>query len=182
VKEDARGEPVYGLDPAGLATGEEAVHAHGAARRLRVRGSGEPVPGPRDVAVGVVPQLDGGGLCVGLCFEEGAPGCRALGEIGGEEGGERVREEGVDFGGVQYRLWRGCKGLNRELGIGWGKERRTLRVLSRMSTTTLCVIGRCMSGALRKSGGKKSAHGVTSTSLPAMKGSRMQSKGNLLLS
>lgn len=31
-------------------------------------------------------------------------------------------------------------------------------------------------------GVKKGAHGVTSTSLPAMKGSRMQSKGNLVLS
>ena len=83
------------------------MHAHGAACRVRVRGSGEPGPGPRDVAVGVVPQLDCCGLRVGLCFEEGAPGPRALGEVGGEEGGERVREEGVDFGGVQDRLGKG---------------------------------------------------------------------------
>jgi len=100
VQEDARGEPVYGLDAAGLATGEEAVHAHGAACGVLVRGLGKPVPRPRDVAVGVVLQLDGGGLRVCLCFEEGAPGSRTLGEVGGEEGGERVREEGDDFGGV----------------------------------------------------------------------------------
>jgi len=110
VKEDARSEPVYGLDAAGLATGEEAVHAHGAACRVRVCGLGEPVPGPRDVAVGVVPQLDGGGLRVGFCFDEGAPGSRTLGKVGGEEGGKRVREEGIDFGGVQYWLGRSCKG------------------------------------------------------------------------
>ena len=115
MDEDARSEPVYGFDAAGLATGEEAVHAHGAAWRVPGRGLGAPVPRPRDVAVGVVLQLDGGGLRVSLCFEEGAPGSRTLGEVGGEEGGERVREEGVDFGGVQYRLGRGRNGLNREL-------------------------------------------------------------------
>jgi hypothetical protein len=60
--------------------------------------------GPGDVAVGVVLQFEGGCLCVSLCFEEGAPGLRALGECCGEEGGERVREEGVDFGGVQHWL------------------------------------------------------------------------------
>ena len=65
-----------------------------------------PVPGlrPGDVAVGVVLEFEGGCLCVCLCFEEGASGLRALRERGGEEGGERVREEGVHFGGVQYWL------------------------------------------------------------------------------
>jgi hypothetical protein len=56
--------------------------------------------GPRDVAVGVVLQFESGCLGVGLCFEEGAPGPRALGECGGEEGGKWVREEGVHFGRV----------------------------------------------------------------------------------
>jgi len=37
---------------------------------------------------------------VGLGFEEGASGSGALGERGGEEGGERVREEAVYFGGI----------------------------------------------------------------------------------
>lgn len=108
---------------------------------MRVGGSGEPGPGPRDVAVGVVPQLDGCGLRVGLCFEEGAPGSRALGEVGGEEGGERVREEGVDFGGVQDWLGTGSQRAQSRASwnFGWRKERRTWRVLSRMSTTTLCV-------------------------------------------
>ena len=89
----------------------------------------------------MVPQLDGGGLRVGLCLEEGAPGSRALGEVGGEEGGERVREEGVDFGGVQDRLGRGSQRFQSRASwnFGWREERRTLRVLSRMSTTTLCV-------------------------------------------
>src|SRR5260221_8609980 len=100
MKEDAGSEPVYGLDAAGVGTGEKAVHAHGVACGVLVRGLGEPVPWPRDVAVGVVLQLDGGGLRVCLCFEEGASGSCTLGEVGGEEGGERVREEGDDFGGV----------------------------------------------------------------------------------
>ena len=184
---DVRSEPVYRFYAAGLATGEEAVHAHGAACGVLVRGLGEPVPWPREVAVGVVLQLDGGGFRVGFCFEEGAPGSRTLGEVGGEERGERVREEGDDFGRVQYRLGKGG-GLKRsQSGAGilvGGEERRTLRVLSRMSTTTLCRVcdRRCASGALRRPGDKKGAHGVTSTSFPAMKGSRMQSKGNLLLS
>jgi hypothetical protein len=64
----------------------------------------EPGVGPGDVAVGVVLQFEGGCLGVRLCFEEGAPGLCALGERGGEKGGERVREEGVHFGGVQYWL------------------------------------------------------------------------------
>lgn len=37
--------------------------------------------------MGVVLKFKGGSLCVRLCFEEGAPGLRALGERGGEEGG-----------------------------------------------------------------------------------------------
>jgi hypothetical protein len=80
------------------------VHAHRAicrvvcaACRMVVMAPG---PGPGDVAVGVVLQFEGGCLGVRLCFEEGAPGLRALGECGGEEGGEWVREEGVHFGGV----------------------------------------------------------------------------------
>jgi len=112
---DRGSEPVYGLDAAGLAASKEAVHAHGAACRVRVCGVGEPRPWPGDVAVGVVLQLEGGGLCVGLCFEEGAPGACALWECGGEKGGERVREELVDFGCVQDWLGMGRKGLNREL-------------------------------------------------------------------
>jgi hypothetical protein len=107
VQGDVHSGPIYRLDAAGLATGEEAVHAHGAACGVLVRGLGEPVPWPREVAVGVVLQLDGGGLRVSFCFEEGAPGSRTLGEVGGEEGGERVREEGDDFRCVQYRLGRG---------------------------------------------------------------------------
>ena len=60
----------------------------------------EPGVGPGDVAVGVVLQFEGCCLGVRLCFEEGAPGLCALWERGGEKGGERVREEGVQFGGV----------------------------------------------------------------------------------
>lgn len=100
------GEPKYGLDAAGLATGEEAVHAHRAVAGL-ARCAGVvrvPGPGPGNVAVGVVAQLERGGLCVRLCFEERASGRRALRERGGEEGGERVREQGFHFWGVQHRL------------------------------------------------------------------------------
>ena len=70
----------------------------------------KPAPRPRDVAVDVVLQLDGGGLRVCLCFEEGAHESRTLGEVGGEERGEEVREEGINFGGVQYQLGKGHKG------------------------------------------------------------------------
>jgi hypothetical protein len=69
----------------------------------------------------VVLQLEGGGLCVGLCFEEGAPGACALWECGGEKGGERVREELVDFGCVQDWLGMGRKRLSREL-VFWLRE------------------------------------------------------------
>ena len=105
----ARCKAVYGLDTASLATGEEAVHAYCAVAVL-ARGAGGlrgPGPGPVDVAVGVVAQLECGGLCVRLGFEERAPGRRALGECGGEEGGKRVREQGFYFRGVQHRLWWG---------------------------------------------------------------------------
>lgn len=89
-----------------------------------------------------------------------------------------MREEVIDFGGVQHGLGRG---LNRELALSQGREGRTLRVLSRMSTTTLCVYEicdeRCESPRL-----KKGAYGVTSTPFPAMKGSRMQSRGSFPLS
>lgn len=47
-------------------------------------------PGPWNVGVGVVLQFDGGRLCVRFCFEEGPSGLCALGERGGEEGGEWV--------------------------------------------------------------------------------------------
>jgi hypothetical protein len=52
-------------------------------------------------------ELERGGLRVGLGFEEGAPRRGALREGGGEERGERVREEGVYFGGVQDWLKEG---------------------------------------------------------------------------
>jgi hypothetical protein len=99
-------------------------------------------PGPWNVGVGVVLQFDGGRLCVRFCFEEGPSGLCALGERGGEEGGERVREEGVYFGGVQHWLvggvgiWHSFGSEQRWLGR---RNRLTLRVLSRMSTTTLCM-------------------------------------------
>ena len=47
-------------------------------------------PGPRNVVVGVVLQFDGGRLCVRFCLEERPSGLCALGECGGEEGGEWV--------------------------------------------------------------------------------------------
>lgn len=56
---------------------------HGVVCRMLVRGLGEPLPWSSDVVVGVVLQLDGSGLRVGLCFEERASGPRALGEVGG---------------------------------------------------------------------------------------------------
>jgi len=103
----ARGKPVYGFDAAGLATSEEAMHAHRAVAGLArgVGGVQEPGPGPGNVAVGVVAQLECGGLCVRLSFEERAPGPRTFRECGGEEGGKRVREYGFHFRGVQHRLW-----------------------------------------------------------------------------
>ena len=108
---DARCEPVYGLDAASFTTCKESVHAHYvtscrtcrvfcAAACRRVIG-----PGPWNVAVGVVLQFDGGRLCVRFCFEVGSSGLCALGECGGEEGGEWVREQGFDFRGVQHRLY-----------------------------------------------------------------------------
>lgn len=42
--------------------------------RVRVCGVGKPRPQPGDVTVGVVLQLEGDSLCVGLCFEERDPG------------------------------------------------------------------------------------------------------------
>lgn len=105
-------------------------------------------PGPWNVGVGVVLQFDGGRLCVRFCFEEGPSGLCALGECGGEEGGEWVREEGVYFGGVQHWLvvggrgyiWFGIHlGASNDGSDGTGGNRLTLRVLSRMSTTTLCM-------------------------------------------
>ena len=107
LKEDACSEPVYRLDGAGLATGEEAVHAHGAACRVCVRGLGKAAPRPRDAALDVVLQLDGNGLRVGLCFEGGAHESHTL---GGEERGQQVQEESIDFGRVQYQLEKGRKG------------------------------------------------------------------------
>jgi hypothetical protein len=101
----ARCKAVYGLDAASLATGEEAVHAHHAMADLARGAGGVPGPGPGNVAVGVVAQLECGGLCVRLCFEKWAAGRRTLRECGGEEGGKRVREQGFHFRGVQHRLW-----------------------------------------------------------------------------
>ena len=86
----ARCKAVYGLDAASLATGEEAVHAHRTVAGLARGAGGVPGPGPTNVAIGVVAQLECGGLCVRLCFEERAPGRRTLWECGGEERGERV--------------------------------------------------------------------------------------------
>jgi hypothetical protein len=74
---------------------------------------------------------------VGLCFEEGAPGLCALGEGGGEKGGERVREQIVHFGGIQYWLVGPRSQLLSLDGIGGNGL--TVRVLLRMSTTTLCM-------------------------------------------
>jgi len=56
LKGDARSGPVYGLDATGLATGGEAVHAHGAAHSVCVRGLEKPAQRPGDVAVDVVLQ------------------------------------------------------------------------------------------------------------------------------
>jgi hypothetical protein len=116
------------------------VHAYCAVAGL-ARGAGGlrgPGPGPLDVAVGVVAQLECGGLCVRLGFEERAPGRRTLRECGGEEGGERVREQSFYFRGVQHRLWEGVGIMTKNSACG---EERTWRVLSRMSTTTLCESG-----------------------------------------
>jgi hypothetical protein len=52
----------------------------------------------------MVLQFDGGCLCVRFCFEKGSSGLCTLGECGGEEGGEWVREEGVYFGSIQHWL------------------------------------------------------------------------------
>lgn len=101
---DTRGEPVDGLDAAGFAAGEESVHAHCAAGRVRTGGLGEPRPWPGHVAVRVVLQLERGGLCVRFGFEERAPRSSALGKLGGEERSKRVREEGVYFWGIEYWL------------------------------------------------------------------------------
>ena len=124
------------------------MHAHRATRRVAcalgmvVVVAREPGVGPGDVAIGVVLQFEGGCLGVRLCFEEGPPRLCALGERGGEKGGERVREEGVHFGGVQYWLV-GRTGMGSALlslvAGGNGRDRLTVRVLSRISTTTLCV-------------------------------------------
>jgi hypothetical protein len=129
----ARSEPVYGLDAASLATGDEAVHAHCAMASL-ARCGGVPGPGPGNVAVGVVAQLKRGGLCVRLCFEIRAPGSRTLWECGGEEGGKWVREQGFDFRGIQHRLCGEVGDIGTTNSV---HEERTWRVLSRMSTTTL---------------------------------------------
>jgi hypothetical protein len=100
-------------------------------------------PGPWNVGVGVVLQFDGGRLCVRFCFGEGPSRLCALGECGGEEGGEWVREKGVYFGGVQHWLVGGRGLFGIHLGASNddsdGGNRLTLRVLSRMSTTTLCM-------------------------------------------
>jgi hypothetical protein len=135
-----RGEPVDGLDAAGLATGEEAVHAHRAVAGLARGAGGVPGPGPGNVVVGVVAQLESGSLCVRLCFQIRAPGRRTLRECGGEEGGERVRKEGFHFRGVQHRLL-GGRWYQDEDRIVRARNERTWRVLSRMSTTTLCGSG-----------------------------------------
>jgi hypothetical protein len=121
---DARCEPVDRLDAACLAAGEEAVHPHGASCRVCARGMAVPGPGlrPGDVAVCVVLEFEGGCLCVRLCFEEGASGLRALGERGGEEGGEWVREEGVHFWSVQYWLGPRTTTLSA-FCVGRGEER-----------------------------------------------------------
>ena len=81
------------------------MHAHRAVAGLAWGAGGVPGPGPGKVAVGMVAQLESGGLCVRLCFKIRAPGSRTLWERGGEEGGERMREEGFDFRGVQHRLY-----------------------------------------------------------------------------
>ena len=81
------------------------MHAHCAGGGLTWGAGGVPGPGPGNVAVGVIAQLERGGLCVRLCFKIRAPGSRALRECGGEEGGEWVREQGFDFRGVQHRLY-----------------------------------------------------------------------------
>lgn len=137
--ESSRCDAIYGLDAAGLAASKEAVHAHRANCRVVCarEAMGGPERGPGDVGVGVVLQFEGGGLGVRLCFEEGAPGLCALGEGGGEKGGERVREEIVHFGGVQYWL----VGPRSQLLLldGIGEDGLTMRLLSRMSTITLRV-------------------------------------------
>jgi hypothetical protein len=105
-----------------------------------VRGAGGvPGPGPGNVAVGVVVQFERGSLCVRLCFEIRTPGSRTFRECGGEEGGERVREQGFHFRGVQHRL---CGEVDDTGTTNSACEERTWRVLSRTSTTTLC--GSCV--------------------------------------
>ena len=106
-----RGKPVDGLDAAGFATGEEAVHAHRAVAGLMRGAGGVPGPGPGNVVVGVVVQLESGGLCVRLCFEIWTPGRRTFRECCGEERGERVRKEGFHFRGVQHRLLGRANGI-----------------------------------------------------------------------
>jgi len=61
---------------------------------------------------------------VGLGFQQGAPGSGTLREGGREEGGKRVREEAVYFGGIQYWLRRRalCDDefmLSRKIALVW---------------------------------------------------------------
>ena len=156
IGEDACSEPVYGLDAIGLATSEEAVHAHRAACRMCVRGLGKPAPRPRDVAVDVVLQLDGGGLRVCLCFEEGAHESRTLGE-----GWRRKRRAGArrgyQFRGRSEPAGEGLQRLNRK-EFGSGEERQTLGggVVEDEYDYVVCVCDRrYVSGLLRESGGKE---------------------------